>query len=233
MTDAAGRTLEGMMGRTARELVLPGGETLSVPEGWELLEPGDAGLTRKLKAGGPSWTIKEKRGRRVFSLGVWAPAGRIEAARAAVEAQRASPAYQRKLAAGRARRAKHEEAYGASFREAIVVFLDFAPAFAELAERLAEAVAAHAVPVGSGTVARTQRIPIEERAELAVIAWMRHQTTGYDGMAIARVKGRRRAVRRRLAERSRALLAGYRAGTPAADCPLAAALDREGDRGQD
>lgn len=54
----------------------------------------------------------------------------------------------------------------------------------------------HAVPVGSGTVARTQLIPLEQRAEAAVIAWMRHQTTAYDRMSIARIKGERREVRR-------------------------------------
>jgi len=40
----------------------------------------------------------------------------------------------------------------------------------------------HATPVGSGTVARTKRIPVEQRAEAAVIARMRHQTTGHDSM---------------------------------------------------
>jgi len=49
------------------------------------------------------------------------------------------------------------------------------------------AVSQHATPVGSGTVARTERIPIQQRAESAVIAWMRHQTTAYDNMKIARV----------------------------------------------
>ena len=32
-------------------------------------------------------------------------------------------------------------------------------------------------------------IPIEQRAEAAVIAWLRHQTTAYDHMTIERVKG--------------------------------------------
>jgi hypothetical protein len=75
-------------------------------------------------------------------------------------------------------------------------------------------------------VARTKRIPIERRAEAAVIAWMRHQTTGYDGMQIQRVKGKRREVRRMLAARSQELLARYRRGGAAAvtSCPLAAAL---------
>lgn len=75
--------------------------------------------------------------------------------------------------------------------------------------RLAAEVTAHATPVGSGTVARTQRIPIERRAESAVIAWLRHQTTAYDHMQIARVKGKRREVRRMMAGESRRLLAKY------------------------
>ena len=83
----------------------------------------------------------------------------------------------------------------------------------------------HATPVGSGTVARTQRIPIERRAESAVIAWLRHATTAYDNMKIARVRGKRREVRRLLAEQSRRLLEKYRAGHAADQtCPLQLAL---------
>jgi hypothetical protein len=57
---------------------------------------------------------------------------------------------------------------------------------------------------------------------------MRHRTTAYDHMVIPRIKGKRREVRRMLAERSRALLDAYRAGRavdPAA-CPLQRALSR-------
>ena len=95
-----------------------------------------------------------------------------------------------------------------------------------LAYLLAAVVTEHATPVGSGTVARTQRIPIEKRAESAVVAWLRHQTTAYDNMKIARVKGKRREVRRMLAEESRRLLESYRKGQPtdAASCPLQSAL---------
>ncbi len=84
------------------------------------------------------------------------------------------------------------------------------------------------MPTGSGTVARTQRIPVERRAEAAVLAWLRHQTTAYDDMTIARVKGKRREVRRRLAEQSRRLLGAYRRGdaVDAVGCPLQAALSR-------
>jgi hypothetical protein len=87
------------------------------------------------------------------------------------------------------------------------------------------------LPVRSaiGTVARTKRIPVEERAEAAVIAWMRHQTTGYDGMLIPRIKGKRREVRRMLARRSHELLEQYRRGVAVSEgCPLRKALVVEG-----
>ena len=76
-------------------------------------------------------------------------------------------------------------------------------------------------------MARTERIPVEERAEAAVIAWLRHQTTAYDHMKIERVKGARRQVRRELAERSRALLDVHRVDRAhaAVGCPLCQALD--------
>lgn len=114
----------------------------------------------------------------------------------------------------------------ADFRQSVLSFLAFHPSHAELTERLAQAVTAHATPVGSGTVARTQRIPIERRAEAAVVAWLRHQTTAYDGMVIPRIKGQRREVRRLLAAQSKRLLDAYGTGTQAVSesCPLRRAL---------
>ena len=194
--------------------------------GWALLPPGDAALSRRIKADGPSWTVIERKGNKRFSRGIWAPADRIEALRRDLAVERADPAYEKKLAAGRARRAAEQEVYAEDFRAAVLTFLAFHPVHEEIAGRLATLIADHAVPVGSGTVARTERIPIEERAEAATIAWLRHQTTGYDNMRIERVKGRRREVRRELAERSRALLARYREGRPIdpVHCPLQRAL---------
>ncbi|MCP5810296.1 DUF2293 domain-containing protein, partial [Klebsiella pneumoniae] len=78
------------------------------------------------------------------------------------------------------------------FRDSVLAYLRFAPEHSATAAALADAVTAHATPVGSGTVARTARIPVEQRAEAAVIAWLRHQTTAYDNMHVARVKGARR-----------------------------------------
>jgi hypothetical protein len=201
---------------------------LEIPAHFALLAPGDAALTGRVKKAGPHWVVQEQRGRKLFSRGVWAPRSTIERFRLELEREREDPAYARKLDAGRRRRALQEEEYAEDFARAVLDFLGFAPAHAQLAQGLAAAICAHAVPVGSGTVARTQRIPIERRAEAATIAWLRHATTEYDDLHIPRVKGMRREVRRMLAERSRRLLERYRRGDViAADgCGLRRALDR-------
>jgi hypothetical protein len=205
------------------------GEVLDAPADWELLPPGDAALTRRVKAAGPAWTVQEKKGRKTFSRGVWAPAERIAAIRAELDAERSTGAYAKRRVADTARRERKHTEYVEDFRGAVLTFLDFAPNHAALAELLADAVTQHATPVGSGTVARTQRIPIERRAESAVIAWLRHRTTAYDHMPIPRVQGKRREIRRMLAEKSRRLLETYRAGHPAdPTCPLHQALSHSG-----
>lgn len=207
-------TLTARPGPSARTVRTADGKVLTVPDDWELLPPGDPGVTRRVKAAGPSWTVQEARGRKVFSRGVWAPAVTIAAIRAELDVERADPAYARKLAAGAKRREKAQTEYVEDFTAAVREYLRFDTRHADLAGRLAAAVAAHATPVGSGTVARTKRIPVERRAEAAVIAWLRHQTTAYDDMHVARVKGARRDVRRQLAAGSKALLDRYRRGEP-------------------
>lgn len=210
----------------ARHVFNKQGDLMVVPEDWTLLQPGDAALSRRIKADGPSWTVKEKKGRKEFSRGIWAPADRIEALRYALQIERADPAYTRKLEAARARHAQQEVAYTEDFTEALRRYLDFHPRYAQLAKRLAELISAHATPVGSGTVARTKRIPIEQRAEAATIAWLRHQTTAYDHMCIPREKGARREVRRMLAKESKRRLDGYRKGVriEVEKCPLQKAI---------
>ena len=202
------------------------GDVLSVPADWELLPPGDAGLTRRVKAAGPTWAMQEKKGRRTFSRGVWAPAQRIREIREQLEAERSTEKYTKRRAAEAERRQRKQAGYVDEFRDAVIEFLNFAHRYSSVAEQLADAVTQHATPVGSGTVARTQRIPIERRAESAVIAWLRHQTTAYEHMRIPRVKGKRREVRRMLADKSRQLLEDYRRGhrVDPANCPLLTAL---------
>lgn len=205
-----------------RQVRAPDGRVLTVPTDWSCLSPGDAGLTRRVKAAGPSWAVVEKVGRKLFSKGVWAPSVNIAEAKARLEAERATPQYAKKLESARAKREVEQAQYVEDFEGAVRRFLRFTPAFAALEAQVAQRVTVHATPVGSGTVARTERIPIERRAESAVIAWMRHQTTAYDSMKVARVKGARREVRRELAEVSRAVLDLHRGRVPhpPGACPL-------------
>jgi hypothetical protein len=204
-------------GPTANSVRTPDGRILTIPSGWILLPPGDPGLTRRVKVAGDHWAVAEKKGRKVFSQGVWAPATTIERIRAELEVERSTESFAKRKEADAQRRQKAQAEYVEDFYGAVLKFLAFHPAHTQLAEQLAKAVTEHATPVGSGTVARTQRIPVEERAEAAVIAWLRHQTTGYDSLVIPRVKGKRREVRRMLAQRSHGLLERYRQGCSAPD----------------
>ena len=209
-----------------RVFLAPDGTRHTPPAGWVCLPPGDAAFTRRVKLAGPSWAVVEKKGRKVFSKGLWAPRENVEAVRAALEAERSTEAYAKKRASDVARRERGEAAYAATFEAEVLAFLAFSREWEPLARQMARRVAAHATPVGSGTVARTKRISVSERAEAAVIAWMRHQTTAYDSMDIPRIKGMRREVRRELARVSRAILDLHRRDVPHAidACPLCKAI---------
>ena len=206
-------------------VIVEEGKILSVPQGWILCPPGDAALTRRVKGAGDHWLVHEKKGRRTFSKGVWAPADTIASIQSDLEAERSTGAYAKRRETDAKRREKVQVEYIEDFTDAVLTFLNFHPSHRDLAAQMARAIADHATPVGSGTVARTKRIPVQQRAAAAVIAWMRHQTTAYDSMSIPRVKGKRREVRRMLAGRSKELLARYREGKQAADsCPLQRAM---------
>lgn len=200
-------------------------EVLVLPQGWAFLPAGDAGITRKVTAKGQYWRVEVKKGRRTISLGIWAPSITITQAQAEVQAVRLTDGYQKKRLSELNRRDKRQELYDAEFCQAVESYLHFHDSYKAIERKLAKAVTDHAIPVGSGTVARTQMIPLADRAAHAVIAWMRHQTTAYDNLKIARIKGERRAVRREMAQQSVALLASYRDGRNLpVDCPLQNAM---------
>lgn len=214
-------------GRRPGTVLSESGEELTLPAGWDLLPPGDGPLTKLVKAKGPTWLVQVKIGRRFMSRGIWAKGDHIREAREEILAKRTAPDYDRKREQELARKEKKHLEYVQEFSAAVVDFLDFHPRHADLAAQLAQAVAEHATPVGSGTVARTERIPVADRARSALIAWLRHQATEYDRMKIERIKGRRREVRRQLAARSLAMLQPYRRGEEVgSDCPLQQALRR-------
>lgn len=211
---------------THGELIGQKGEKLTPPTDWAFLPAGDAGITRKVTSNGAFWRVEVKKGRRTISLGIWAPQTIIVQAKLDVQKVRLTDEYKKKQTYAVERREKKQAQYDLEFCQAVERFLNFHRSYKGLETKLAKAVTLHAIPVGSGTVARTQMIPIEDRAALAVIAWMRHQTTGYDSLKIARVKGERRAVRRSLVQQSVALLANYREGRKidSENCPLQKAL---------
>jgi len=204
---------------------LDSGERLTPPEDWAFLPAGDAAITRNVKAKGETWVVQVRKGKRLISKGIWAKEAHILASQKEIEAKRATPEYSRRREMDLSRRETKHKAYVGEFFTEVVEFLDFHPRYQNEAALLAEKITAHATPVGSGTVARTERIPIARRAEAAVIAWMRHQTTAYDSMSIARIKGRRREVRRKLAAKSVEILKTYRQGQELTEnCPLKKAL---------
>src|SRR3954467_13891103 len=98
-----------------RSVSTAGGEILRPPADWVLVPPGDAALTRRVKAAGPSWTVQEKRGRKTFSRGVWAPAATVERLRAELDAERATPQHARKREVDAARRERQQQDYVADF----------------------------------------------------------------------------------------------------------------------
>jgi hypothetical protein len=63
-------------GPTSNSVRSADGKTLTAPDGWVLLPPGDAALTRRVKAAGEHWIVHERKGRKVFARGVWAVLGR-------------------------------------------------------------------------------------------------------------------------------------------------------------
>jgi hypothetical protein len=204
----------------------PDGTILTPPQGWIFLKAGDAALTRRVKASGDHWCVKFKKGRKLFSKGVWAPQSTIDRIKKDLEAERATPAFARRAESSARRRKKEQIEYVDEFFNAVLDYLAFDPKYSALAEQVARAITDHATPVGSRTVARTERIPVAERAEAAVLAWMRHKTTDYDTMKMPRVPFGRRKTRKKLAQRSKKLLHQYRQGNAPEDHPLEAALQR-------
>src|SRR5690606_20744784 len=143
----SGQTLELWVSDDPRRPRTDGGDVVDVPDGWDLLPPGDAALTRRVKAAGPAWVVKKKRGRRTFSQGLWAPADTIAKIRLELEVERADPRYAAKLDAGRKRRSVEQTRYVEEFTMAVRAFLAFAPAHAALEAVLAEAIVRHSTPV--------------------------------------------------------------------------------------
>src|SRR5438105_3683709 len=122
-------------GPDGRSVRTAGGEILLPPADWVLLPPGDAALTRRVQAAGPTWTVQEKVRRKTFSRGVWAPQVSVDRVRAALAAERATPRYHQRREAGMRRRRREQADYVEEFRRAVFDFLAFDARYADLARR--------------------------------------------------------------------------------------------------
>src|SRR6201999_3950983 len=91
------------------------GKVLTAPDGWVLLPPGDAALTRRVKAAGDHWVVQEKKGRKLFSRGVWAPATTIYRIQAELKAERSTESFAKRKEADAKRRDKAQTAYAEDF----------------------------------------------------------------------------------------------------------------------
>ena len=79
-----------MPGPSPRTVRTAAGAVKTVPADWVLLPPGDAGLTRRVKAAGDHYVVQEKVGRRMFSRGVWAPTATVDKIRKELDVERAT-----------------------------------------------------------------------------------------------------------------------------------------------
>ncbi|MFM7932284.1 MAG: DUF2293 domain-containing protein, partial [Pirellula sp.] len=111
-----------------------------VPKGWELLPPGDAALTRRVKAAGDHWVVQEKKGRKVFSKGVWAPSATIAKIQKDLEAERSTESFAKRKQADALRREKVQNEYVEDFTQVVVDFLAFHQRHEELAARMAKLI---------------------------------------------------------------------------------------------
>src|SRR6476660_7956592 len=107
-------------GPTPDTVTAADGTVLTAPDGWVLLPPGDAALTRRVKSAGDHWVVQEKKGRKTFSRGVWAPGATIDRIRAELEAERSTESFARRKVADARRRDKVQSEYVEDFITAVV-----------------------------------------------------------------------------------------------------------------
>ena len=85
------------------------GQPLAPPPDWAFLPAGDAGITRRIKAKGPTWVVQVKKGRRLIAKGIWANKADILASQKEVAAQRETADDARKRGSELARREANEQ----------------------------------------------------------------------------------------------------------------------------
>ncbi|MDE1822524.1 MAG: DUF2293 domain-containing protein [Euryarchaeota archaeon] len=150
---------------------------VEVPKGWVFLPSGDAFVTRQTKMG-LHWVLLKRRKGYTATLGILCPEESVQQAKAKAAQTQGAREAQRET--GKRSRARAEERYRTQLEQAILSFLAFAPKHEPLAREIARGAVSQATPVGSGRVGRTKKLALEERAELAARAYIRHKHTDYE-----------------------------------------------------
>jgi hypothetical protein len=156
------------------------GEIL-IPEGWEFLSTGNAYLTRTVRKLGAHWIKKRKDTKRRINMtvGTWAPMENIKKAQEMEKETETNR--ERKREKGRVYTEKREKGYREEFNDAVLRYLDFSDEYKDLAEEIAWGVSSWSCEKHSGRVGRTGALTLEQKAELATRAHIRHAFTNYEG----------------------------------------------------
>lgn len=151
---------------------------LKEPDGWDFLPSGDQFLTRTVKKLGPYWVLLRKIKKYTITVGILCPSTSIE--RAIKMKDETESEREAKREKSSQYRRKAEEKYMEEIKELAKAYLDFSPKYKQLSEKISSAAAKQATEVGTGRVGRTKTILKEDRAILAVRAYIRHNFTDYD-----------------------------------------------------
>ena len=100
---------------------------LTAPEGWTLLPPGDAALTRRVKAAGDHRVVQEKRATRSSPEAFGHPQRPSRRLRVELEVERPTEGYAKRKDADSRRRDEAQAKYVEDFYRAVLAFLAFHP----------------------------------------------------------------------------------------------------------
>ena len=151
---------------------------ISEPQGWDFFPSGNAFITRTLKKLGPHWVLLRRRKAYTYNIGILCPAYNIKKANELELESRAKREEKREQS--KKYRDKSEHNYRTEMEELMFSYLDFSKRYVKLAHNICSRAAEHATTVGSGRVGRKKKISMEDRAILAVRAYIRHKHTTYE-----------------------------------------------------
>jgi len=154
--------------------------SVNIPDNWEFLPRGSAFITRQVKKG-PHWVLKGRYNRK----GGYRPVKGVYASHSAIrkaQAEAAASEAKRRKARQKSQiyRQKADRKYHQTFEKACLEFLNFAPAYSDLAREIATGTTTWACEKHSGRVGRTNQKSLMDKAGLAVRAYIRHRYTDYE-----------------------------------------------------